>query len=85
MSQDTYEDQCAMCRPILINPKTGKVMAQDSLEMAAINKVWEATTREERQAFHNVCCNNSRSDTDMILCNGLIDKIQTALRTEVLN
>jgi len=80
MSRTVFDDECKDCRPILIDAKTGQVMASDASEMRAINGVWEATTSEERRAFHNVCCNNSRTDADLTLCNGLISRVEASLR-----
>jgi hypothetical protein len=80
MSWEAQDDNCPGCRPALIGPD-GKVLPPDSPVMQAIFKMWETTTREERQAFHRVCCQNSRAPQDMGICQGLMKRIQAAMET----
>lgn len=78
MSWQEFDENCPGCRPCLINAETGEKLAQDSDIMRAVNKVWETATLQEKQAFHNVCCNNSREPMDMALMQGLADRIRAA-------
>lgn len=78
MSWQEFDDNCPGCRPCLIDAKTGEKLAQDSDIMRQVNKVWETATPQEKRAFHNVMCNNSREPMDMALATGLINKITEA-------
>lgn len=78
MSWKEFDDNCPGCRPCLIDPKTGKALAQDTDIMRQVNKVWETATLQEKQAFHNVMCNNSREELDMALAQSLVEKISAA-------
>jgi len=65
MSYAKFEDDCPNCRPALIDVKTGKILPDDSAEMKAINSIWAATTKEQREAFHRATCLNSKEDRDL--------------------
>ena len=75
MSRTKFEDDCKGCRPAVLDMKTGQRLPDDHELMKAIDVVWAKTTREERKAFHSVCCLNSRDARDMKLCTGIIDRI----------
>lgn len=78
MSKEQFSDDCPGCRPAVIDVKTGKVMGPETPMMQIVNGVWAKTTREQRQAFHNVCCNNSRQPEDLALAKEIFTAIQTA-------
>lgn len=78
MSWKEFEEDCPGCRPCIIDAKTGEKLPQDSDIMKAVNKIWETATQQEKQAFHNVTCNNSREAMDMALMKGIVDRIQAA-------
>ncbi len=80
MSREEFQDNCAGCRPALLDLETKKPLPPDSPEMQAINAVWETTTIEERQAYHHICCQNSRAPEDLRTVEPLIAKIQNALK-----
>ncbi len=82
MSREEFQDNCAGCRPSIMDLTTKKVLPQDSPEMQAVNAVWAETTIEERQAYHSICCQNSRAPEDMRTVEPLIAKIQNALKPE---
>jgi hypothetical protein len=78
VSFDKFEDNCEGCRPACINPETGEVLAEDDPVMIAINRVWESTTLEERKAFHDVCCLNSRNHADLAHVNQIVTRVKAA-------
>lgn len=47
--------------------------------MAAVNKVWSETNLIERQAWHRVTCQNSRSPSDMRLAQAIAQRVKDAL------
>jgi hypothetical protein len=79
MSIKHFDDNCAGCKPVLADPKTMKPLPDSDPAMRAIDAVWATTTREQRQAFHNITCNNSREPADLALVEPLIADIQSAL------
>ena len=78
MSKEVFNDDCPGCRPAVIDVKTGKVMGPETPLMQVVNAVWAKTTREQREAFHNVCCHNSRTPKDLELAGRIFKDIQEA-------
>lgn len=79
MSFENQDDECPGCRPAILNAQTGQVEPADSPIMQTVNRVWESTTKEERTAFHRVCCQNSREPADIEVMKSIGDRIQRAL------
>lgn len=75
MSMKVFEDGCPGCEPAIIDPSTGKILPKEHPVMIKVMAVWADTTVDERQSFHNVMCNNSRTDRDMTLVKGLTDRM----------
>jgi hypothetical protein len=73
--KDRFDDECPGCRPMLVDPKTMQPYADDSVEMRAVNRVWSATTLEERQAFHRFTCLSSRAVGDVLRVKALSDRL----------
>lgn len=65
MSQKQFDDECAGCRPAILDIRTGKKLPDDSPVMVKANRIWQEATRGEREAFHRVCCLNSREPGDI--------------------
>jgi hypothetical protein len=82
MTREIFSDDCPGCRPSLINLQTGKQMADDDPIMQTVNAVWKQTSYAERQAFHRVCCQNSRRTTDLLACESISQKMQAAMKKE---
>jgi hypothetical protein len=85
VSKDLFEDDCADCRPVLINSATGQVFSADSIEMRAVNAVWETTELADRQAFHRVTCLNSRAPTDLQRMQDLSQRIEKKIAAKIDN
>lgn len=80
MSVDKFNDDCPGCRPALLNPTTKEVYPDDHPAMKAVLRVWDHdSTRAEREAYHEVCCGNSRDPTVLATADALVKKITTAL------
>lgn len=75
MSTHEFDPNCADCRPILIDPKTGKVLPPEHPAMVAINHVWETSTREVQEAFHRVTVKNSRDPKDLALMRSFTERL----------
>ncbi len=79
MSREQFDDDCKGCRPVMIDLKTGKAAAPDSVIMRAVNQAWDQmTSMEEREAFHRACCLNSTAPEDLKAVQVLADRIKAA-------
>lgn len=79
MSWETYSDQCAGCRPAIIDPATGHALSPNSAPMQAMMRVWKVTTLTERQAWHRFTCQNSRAPLDMLFIKELTERFKAEL------
>jgi len=79
VSWDKFEDECAACKPVLLDLETRHVLPADSPEMLAVDKVWARTTHAEREAFHRVTCLNSRVVEDLQVVQELSEKMSRAM------
>jgi hypothetical protein len=78
MSHAHFDDECVGCRPAMVDIETGRVYADDTLEMTIVNRLWSETTLGERQAWHRVTCQNSRSLVDMQFAKAFADRLEAA-------
>jgi hypothetical protein len=79
MARDTFENDCPDCRPVIIDPETGKIYGPDSDIMRAVTLVWEEAPINVREAFHRVTCLNSRSPFDLHTMQAFSRKISEAM------
>jgi len=79
VSLEKYNDDCPGCQPALLDAKTGQPMPETSPEVQAVMKVWSMTTRAEREAFHRICCLNSRDPKDLRLGQEIAARIKRAV------
>jgi len=80
LSRHEFNPNCPDCRPILLDPKTGKALPPEDPAMKAVNKAWDASPREEQEAFHRVTVKNSRDEKDLALLKKLSDRMELATR-----
>jgi hypothetical protein len=74
--EDHDPEGCPGCRPVVLDPQTGKVV----LEMTAkAFLAFKATTPETRKSWHRVTCLNSRDPNDLALSKVLLDAISKEL------
>ena len=78
MSRALFNDECLGCRPAMMDVKTKRVFADDSVEMAIVNRLWSETTIEERRAWHRVTCQNSRLLVDVQITKAFVDRLEAA-------
>ncbi len=82
MSLERFHEDCPGCRPALaeVNTKTGKLtrMANDHPLMVAVNKVYDASSYEEKLAFHKMSCQNDTSDENMAVLKPLMSRMEEA-------
>jgi len=79
MSHDCFDDECPGCRPAMVDVKTGRLLADDSVEMKTVRRIWSGTTLKERQAWHRFTCQNSRSIVDIQIVKAFSDRLEAAL------
>ncbi len=85
MSRDKFNDDCPGCQPALIDTRTGEVMPSDAPAVKAVMRVWAKTTRIEREAYHRVCCQNSRDPRDLSLVQGIAKRMEKEMGPEPLS
>ena len=69
-------DHCPLCRPALLDLRTGGLMSSDSPVMVRMNHIWNhETTYAERKAFIDVTVHNRHSDQNMRLAQSIMDKL----------
>lgn len=78
MSRVEFEGDCPGCEPVMMNPKTGEVFPKNHPNMVAMMKVWQATSLAEKQAFHRVCCLDSRAKKDLLVMNKIAVEFKKA-------
>lgn len=79
MSVEKFDDNCPGCKPALIDMETGTALPPESPIMQVVNHVWADSTLADREAFHNVCCLNSRAPADLSLALALNQRMKIAL------
>jgi len=58
----------------------GDPLPDDDPQVQAVIRVWnETTTRQEREAYHAVCCMNSQLPTHQRLAQAVMQRMQKAL------
>lgn len=75
-----HDPNCPGCRPVMVDPETGKCLPQDDPVMVAVNKVYDDTTDEERRAWHAFTCQNSRDTKVMELVGNMQFRFQQAIK-----
>lgn len=80
MACEVFDPKCPGCRPTVVDPDTNQVLPPDNPIMQAINRVFDAASREEQEAFHSVTIKNSRDARDLELLEGLSRRISVALK-----
>lgn len=79
MSFQKFDDNCPGCKPVVLNPDTMKRYPDDHPFMMAALKAWSETTPQQREAFHNVMCLNSRDPLDLALVRDYNSRLKDAL------
>jgi len=67
MSREVFDPECAGCRPVLIDPETGKITPETDPVMVAILEAWKWIPRDQKEAWHRFTCQNSRDPNDLRL------------------
>lgn len=66
MSEHEFDPKCPDCRPVLLDPTTGRMLGPKDPAMVAASKAWdEQLTREQQEACHRVWVKNSRDPADL--------------------
>ena len=67
------------CQPIILDPVTMTPLPDDSPAVQAMLEFWKTTTPEERAAFHEFTCNNSRDLKHVEIMGRLSKGVQAAI------
>lgn len=76
MSREKFDDNCPGCRPVILDPETGKVLPPDDPAMQQMLAIWARSSFAQREAFHRVMCLNSRDEIDLTLVKELVDQLK---------
>jgi len=79
MSRDKFDDNCAGCKPMMMDPVTRMVYPDDHPMMVVVLRLWSETTIEERRAWHRFTCQNSRAVEDLKFAQTFSERIDAAL------
>ena len=76
MSHHKFDPKCPDCRPVLIDPRTGKVLPPEDPAMIVMIKVWDASTLEDQEAFYRVTVLNSRAPDDLRRMQAMAERVE---------
>jgi len=79
MAVKRFDDECPGCRPAMINGHTKQPYPDASAEITIVNRLWAETMSAEREVWHRVTCQNSRSIVDVQLAQRFADRVQVGL------
>jgi hypothetical protein len=77
MSTDFYEDDCEGCQPMVLDPKTGTILPDTDPLLQKMRAEFKKATRQEKMAWHNVTCSNSRDPEDLKIAGALVVRMQS--------
>jgi hypothetical protein len=69
------------CRPAILDPY-GRRLAEDDPILQVVMAAWAEEPAAVRQAWHEVCCHNSRRADHMALALGFSRRIEAILNRE---
>lgn len=70
-------DGCPLCRPALIDLRSGRGLSADDKLTQAVERIWDKhTSYEQRRAFIRVTRFNSRDTADVLLFEEVVAKIK---------
>lgn len=76
----THQFDNTRCRPAMLDPKTQQSLPDDDPTMIIVNRIWdEQTSLAIKEAWHRVCCCNSRDASDLELASAFSRRINEAL------
>lgn len=67
MSWKEVDRACPGCRPALIDPTTKRVLPDSDPLMVGVLAEWSIAHKEDLEAFHRICCQNSQDPKDHAL------------------
>jgi hypothetical protein len=75
MILEKFDDHCPGCKPVILNPETSGPFPENHPAMVKFRRIWNKTTREQREAFHNVMCVGSRDRYELRLVKQITDQL----------
>lgn len=80
MATNKFDDECAGCKPAMMNVRTGVTYPDDHPTMIVVLRLWSETTLEERQAWHRFTCQSSRAIDDLKFAQIFSQRVEAAMR-----
>ena len=75
-----YDPECPHCRPVLIDPRTGRALSSDDPIMKAVDAIWQTLAIETKEAFIRVTVDNGRDENDLRLVSGFLEQIKQEVK-----
>lgn len=82
MSHEQFDENCKGCQPVLLDGKTGAILANDNPMMQRVLEIWATLTLDERKTFHRVCCLNSTDPHDFRVLVKIHEKLAAAVEPD---
>lgn len=71
------------CRPAVVSLEESFDEEVRERTAAAVDATWKELTDAEKQAFHRVCCYNSRTEEDLAVVASIRDAMMAKLEAQV--
>ncbi len=82
MSCEKFDPACPSCRPVLLDPETGRPLPEDHPAVTALSRVWNAAPFEEQEAFWHCTVKSSQDPVHRGLLHQLMLKLRASASAE---
>lgn len=76
MSKHNFDPNCPDCRPVILDPATGKAMPPDHPVMKAMMTVWDSSPREDQEAFHRITVLSQMAPADLARMQAMMERVK---------
>ena len=80
MSREVFQEGCKGCEPCAIDVETGQRLTADHPVMMAMMRVWRTLSLAEKQAWHEVTCQNSREPQTLAVASRIVQRFQSEIK-----
>lgn len=74
MSVEKFDEQCLGCRPAMLDIRTGKLLPDTDPIMVKVLQLWSEQTKETKEAWHKITCQDSKNPFDRRLVGEFLGK-----------
>lgn len=76
MSCEKFDPECPNCRPCLLDPATGKLLPDTDPAVQTVNRAWDLSPLEEKEAFWRITVRDGRDPQDMRLMEAFWQRVR---------